>query len=91
MTLQYRQSNKWCRLNNSALDTESDLAFIGLCLWGLLRLERGKQNVCILCESKRSRGMSLVEGKIKWEKRWRENNDREHGEGGPPQSIYSYL
>lgn len=57
----------------------------------LLQLERGKQNVCILCESKRSRGMSLVEGKIKWEKRWRENNDREHGEGGPPQSIYSYL
>lgn len=31
--------------------------------------------------------MSLVEAKIKWEKRWRENNDREHGEGGPLQSV----
>lgn len=35
--------------------------------------------------------MSLLEGKIKWEKRWREHNDREHGEGGPPQALCSYL
>lgn len=27
--------------------------------------------------------MSLMEGRIKWERRWRQNNDREHGEDGP--------
>lgn len=35
-------------------------------------------------------GMSLMEGRMKWEKRWRQNNDREHGEDGP-QSFYCYL
>lgn len=34
--------------------------------------------------------MSLLDGKIKWGKRWREHNDREHGEGGP-QAFRSYL
>lgn len=45
---------------------------------------KGHQHSCILCKS-------VVDGKIKWEKRWRENIDRGHGEGGPPKSIYSYL
>lgn len=91
VTSQHRQSNKWCRLNNSAVDTEADLAFIGIRLRNLLLLESGKQNVCILRESKRSWRVSLVDGKIKWGKKWRENNDIEHGEGGAPPSIYSYL
>lgn len=69
VTLQCRQSNERCTLNYSALDTESDLAFIGMCLWGPVLLGMGKQKACILCESKRSWGMSLVERKIQWEKR----------------------
>lgn len=87
VTLQYRQSSKWCRLNNSFL------AFIGICLWGSSDAEKEQTEwtVCILCESKRSWRMSLLESKIKQEKRWREHNDREHRDGGPPPALCSYL
>ncbi len=43
-----QQSNKWCRLNNSALDTEADLAFICMCVWAPVLQERHKQNACIM-------------------------------------------
>lgn len=72
MTLLYWQSTKWCRLNYSALDTESDLAIIGYMSLRYPLLQMGKQKVYIFVW--RARGheeISPVEEMVKCAKRWR--------------------
>ena len=91
VTLLYRPSNKWWRLNNSVPDTESDLAIIAMYLWGFLLLQRGKQSTCILVLWAKCKVVRNEPSRGKEGMGWRENNDGEHGEGGPPQSVCSYL